>query len=435
MSLQDKRIYFPVESIVGLGHFNRAGAIARGLKAGGADVTVASGTFVDEKRFFSGVRCVSMPPHVFEPQDSLPYFIDTNGQRRLLDAFNAAAHMNARKDIHVKNVEGLKPDIFISEFWPFDRPAYDNEMLEVLGHRQIKDSKTLRIASIRDVLDTKGDVAADSFDVSARGERDAFAVDTINTHYDAVMVHGDPLFMPLSKTFGMTDKIRKDIIYTGFVTANLPGRDAGIDYSSAPLVVSCGSGLDGQELVFSFLTAWQKMLESSPTDSRTAFVCQRPVHIVCGPRFQDRDYQDVMEWVEIIKSAHPCDIQIARYRDDFTQLLAQAAFSISMAGYNTTLETLSIGTPALFVPKFTHYDGKMAFSSEQYFRLANLEEKGIASFAPPDEVLRSDLFAARIIREFEQQFGCRRRASLNFDGVNQTVSILGKLATTKRCTP
>ncbi|TAL28690.1 MAG: glycosyltransferase, partial [Alphaproteobacteria bacterium] len=61
MSIEGAKVYFPVESLTGLGHLNRTGKIVREMVKAGLEVTVASGSFVDPQRFFAGADLKSIP--------------------------------------------------------------------------------------------------------------------------------------------------------------------------------------------------------------------------------------------------------------------------------------------------------------------------------------------------------------------------------------
>jgi predicted glycosyltransferase len=70
-------------------------------------------------------------------------------------------------------------------------------------------------------------------------------------------------------------------------------------------------------------------------------------------------------------------IVIEAARPDFTRLLANAALSISQAGYNTTIETLCCADRAVLVPFGT------ARETEQADRAALLAERGMVAIVPP----------------------------------------------------
>src|ERR1700722_12231396 len=105
-----KRVYFPVESLVGLGHFNRTGKIVRGMVQAGFDVSVASSTFLDPDRFFSGAKHLSIPDYVFEGRNSTGLVLQNDGSIKRAPNFNPIQWRANRSIAHVRHVSKLKPD-------------------------------------------------------------------------------------------------------------------------------------------------------------------------------------------------------------------------------------------------------------------------------------------------------------------------------------
>lgn len=106
-------------------------------------------------------------------------------------------------------------------------------------------------------------------------------------------------------------------------------------------------------------------------------------------------------------------------RSDFRQMLRHAAASVSMCGYNTALDLLQAGTPAVLVP----FDaGKEV---EQSLRAGSL--------APLDgiEVIKTaDLTPVGLTQAVRTVMAAHVRATdgFRFDGAARTVEIAAKLA-------
>lgn len=421
--LQGKKIYFPVESLVGLGHFNRTGRLVREMTAAGASVTVASGTFVDKNRFFPATRCIEIPSPVLRFNNDKYYTLESDGRRTLVENFNDAAHTNLRQSWHVKWINRIAPDVLCSEFWPFDRPQFDQEMNGMI--RATADRPCLRVVSVRDIIHE--DVGADA----SSDARAAWAAQTLNDHFDAVLVHGDPRLVRLEETFAAAADLRVPVIYTGYVLADLPLRRAP-DAQTGPILVSCGSGVGGHDMLFSFMAAWENLLRRAETDSAAAFATERPLHIITGPRFLPHLYDEAEQWARRLGAQSGHLVTLERYRQDFTDVLAQAAFSVSLAGYNTTLETLALGVPGILVPKYQLNDGRIASTEEQENRLRRLQQAGMAVTADPHAIGNARQFADMIAREMTAQLAAPRAAAvLDMDGAGAAVRALEMLAVNK----
>jgi predicted glycosyltransferase len=133
----------------------------------------------------------------------------------------------------------------------------------------------------------------------------------------------------------------------------------------------------------------------------------------------------VKDWAGFVAQESGFPVKVENYREDFTSILANAAFSVSFAGYNTTLETLATGVPHVMVPNYAYYNGRMKMNTEQLFRLQHLGEKGYAAYAHPDDVQQGKKFADILVNEFTRQTsGENEKPRLNFDGAANTISTL-----------
>ncbi|MEL6320194.1 MAG: glycosyltransferase, partial [Cyanobacteria bacterium J06626_14] len=97
--------------------------------------------------------------------------------------------------------------------------------------------------------------------------------------------------------------------------------------------------------------------------------------------------------------------------------MQQADLSVSMAGYNTTMNVLTTGVRSLLLP-FTGNDDQ-----EQTLRSERLEELGVVSVIRPSD-LDPEQFAQRLINYLHQA-----PSSLSFDleGVIKTASLVRDL--------
>jgi predicted glycosyltransferase len=82
-------------------------------------------------------------------------------------------------------------------------------------------------------------------------------------------------------------------------------------------------------------------------------------------------------------------IQIAKFTSDFPARLVAADLSISMAGYNTTMNILTAGVPALVWP--------FAVNREQRLRARRLADRGALKLINDQDLNPKDL--ARIVRQ------------------------------------
>ncbi|MEZ5774738.1 MAG: glycosyltransferase [Hyphomicrobiaceae bacterium] len=113
-------------------------------------------------------------------------------------------------------------------------------------------------------------------------------------------------------------------------------------------------------------------------------------------------------------------VVVERARRDFRLLLSRAALSISQAGYNTLMDLMAAGCPALVVP---FAEGS---ESEQTFRARLFAARGLV-----DMLEDRMLDAANLAAVAERTAARGRRQSvgprIDMDGVARTVEVAERL--------
>lgn len=326
------RILIAVTHLLGIGHLVRARHLARTLAGAGHEVTLASGGMPDGKAA-ADYRFVQLPP------------VRTQGTdfRNLLDEDGKTAtpeRLAARCEQLAALARELSPDIVLTEHFPFGRRQLASEFLALIEAAREANPRALVLSSIRDVL-----VAPQ------RPNRLAETAERIVTLFDAVLVHGDPSVLPLEASWPVTPEIAGKLVYTGYLAEPpaLPGPPAG---SSGTILVS-GGGSAAALPLFEIMLAAARLLP------------QRPFHLLIGRGVAEADFM-------ALRQSAPDNARVEWARPDFPALLAACSLSISQAGYNTVLDLLQAGRPALLVP----FDA--GNETEQALRAAALERAGLA---------------------------------------------------------
>ena len=326
------RILVAVTHLLGIGHLVRARQLARALAAAGREVTLASGGLPDGK-VATDYRFVQLPP------------VHTQGTdfRNLLDEDGKAAtpeRLAARREQLLALAQELSPDIVITEHFPFGRRQLAGEFLALIAAAREANPRALVLSSIRDVL-----VAPQ------RSERIAETAERVATLFDAVLVHGDPRVLPLEASWPVTPEIAGKLVYTGYL-AEPPALPGTLADSSGTILVS-GGGSAAALPLFETAVATARLLP------------QHSFHLLIGRGVAEADF-------DTLRQSAPANARVERARPDFPALLASCSLSISQAGYNTVLDLLQAGRPALLVP----FDA--GNETEQALRAAALERAGLA---------------------------------------------------------
>jgi predicted glycosyltransferase len=270
-----------------------------------------------------------------------------------------------RKNCLLALFEREKPDIFLVELYPFGRKAFRFELDPVL---QALDNKRLPscgvVCSVRDILVEKED----------QFKHESRVVRTLNGYFDAVLVHADPNLAQLGETFGQFDEIKIPVVYTGYIAAR-PEPDAAqkirrqlqIGDDELLIIASAGGGNVGAPLLQAVVQAFNQLAVKK--------TCR--LKVFTGP-FLERG--DVGE----IKNIAGHHVQIEQFTPNFLSYLAAADLSVSMGGYNTTMNILATGVPALVWP--------FPQNREQRLRAGRLAKAGILRVIDGED-LRPDRLA------------------------------------------
>ena len=227
--------------------------------------------------------------------------------------------------------EAEKPDLFIVELYPFGRKAFRFELDLVLEHiRNNKTSTCKVVCSVRDILVEKEN----------QEKHEIRAVTTLNNFFDAVLVHSDPEIVKISTTFHKYDEIQIPVVYTGFIAQKpLPStksqlrRQRHVGDDDLLIIASAGGGNVGAPLLEAVIRAFKRLKSNR----------QMQLLVFAGP------YLDKDRFKHLQQMASE-NIRVAEFATDFISLLATADLSVSMAGYNTSMNILVTKVPALVWP-------------------------------------------------------------------------------------
>jgi predicted glycosyltransferase len=225
----------------------------------------------------------------------------------------------------------IKPDVFLVELYPFGRKAFRFELDPILAALYKKKLPPCGVVcSVRDILVEKED----------RDKHESRAVRTLNRYFDAILVHADPQLVELSWTFDHFKEITIPVRYTGYIAAK-PLPDAGtrirsqlqIGKEELLIVASAGGGSVGAPLLDAVIRAFSQLERHN--------ACH--LQVFAGPYLDQGAYN-------LMKSHAGRNVQVTRFTTDFLSYLAAADLSLSMGGYNTTMNILASGVPALVWP-------------------------------------------------------------------------------------
>jgi predicted glycosyltransferase len=383
------RVVFYCQHVLGVGHVFRSLEIVRGL----ADHEVVMVTGGAEVAF-------DPPPNMIH--ERLPGLMMSPDFKEFIPMEPGVTDVGEVLERRLARFREImarhRPDVFLVELFPFGRRAFRFELLPILeGVRAGEWGQCRSACSVRDILVEKPDPAKYARRV----------LGMLNPNFDAVLVHADPGLVTLDETFPAMEDIVPPVRYTGYVARRPePGAGAGLrrelGLGDTPLiVVSAGGGVVGNELVRGAVRA-STLLAGTVPHALVAFT---------GPYASDEDFSRCLD----LARGHG-HITVRRFTGRFPAYLDAASLSVSLGGYNTTMNLLAAGTYGLMYP--------FSQNREQRMRAQRLQARGalrLLDKADLDPARLAALMADALTRPTQT-------CGVDLDGGPATARILEELA-------
>lgn len=408
-------LLFYCQHSLGMGHLVRSLALVGGLREHFRVVLLNGGRLPKKLAVPAGVEVVNLPPLGLAPDGQL---VSRDGRRTVERA------RSLRRRMIMETYKTLRPRVIFIELFPFGRKKFADELLPLLeAARAERVPRPLVCCSLRDILVGKK---------HDQKKHDARAAETANKYFDAVLVHSDPTFARLEESLGSFDALRTPVHYTGFVlpehepeqdeparheskrselkrgeskrSASKRNESKRDDAAGRPrrILVSAGGGLVGEPLFRAAVEAYRVL-------RRTEDVSMK---IVAGPFLPEAAWQSLREAARGLAG-----LSVHRFAPDLCAEMRRSATTISQCGYNTALDILRAGVPALVVP---YAEGN---EDEQLKRARRLEQ-----LAALRVVEQHELGAERFAEELKGLMKFQPRAlGLDLRGVGNTARIVERL--------
>jgi len=332
------RVAFLACHLSGSGHLARTLALARGVAAAGAQALVISGGRALPHLGAGGVALAQLPPVAVAGFD----------YARLLTAAGApadAAYMAARADLLAALLRDFAPDVLVTELFPFGRRILAPEFELALEIARARGARAF--CSVRDIPEPP-----------RKDARAAEAEARLRHWYDAVLVHGDAALAPFALGWPQAARIADMLRHTGYVAEALPP-PAG---DPAEVLVAEGGGALGRGLLDCAVAA--------------ARLGARPWRLRVG----GADAAATVARLAALAGGAPVTVEPAA--PDYRARLRTCAASVSLLGYNTAVDLLQSGAPAVVAPMVAADEREQALRAAAFARLPQFETLDAASLTP-----------------------------------------------------
>ncbi len=349
------RILMYSHDTFGLGHLRRCRAIAQALvgRFKGIHVLIISGSQIagafDFKARVDFVKIPSVIKLYNGEYTSIGNHIDLQET------------LEWRKEIIRSTAASFDPDLFIVDKEPL---GLKGELLPTLNMLKARNCRL--VVGLRDVMDEAVALSAEW------AQRDTLAL--MDKYYDDIFIYGPKEFWNPLVNIALPANIEDRLTYTGFLRRETvaAGLSAIENLPEEYILVTAGGGGDGAPLM-------RAALAGHAIDPM-----RMPLLLLLGPfmRTDDRD--------EIHRSAARLpNVHVMNFHPQTELLLQRAAAVVSMAGYNTFCEVLSLDKPALLVPRTRP-------RQEQLIRARRAAELGLVDTLMPEEAAVPEVMAARL---------------------------------------
>jgi predicted glycosyltransferase len=259
----------------------------------------------------------------------------------------------------------FEPDLLLVDHMPHGAMG---ELIPALEALRTTRSQARVVLGLRDILDAP--------QVVRRRWRDEGALDALERYYDRVLVYGRRDMFDLAEQYGFPAGVAARLHYTGYLcgTPGAPSARVGRARDGrARIVAMVGGGADGYELLRTVLDALPAVGAVRPC---TATLLTGPFM----PRSSRRDLE---------QRARALPARVRESVRDLPPLIATADVAVAMAGYNSSVEVLAAGTPAVLVPR-------AGPSAEQRTRARLFAERGWVRTVDPERLDGAALAAAML---------------------------------------
>ena len=309
---------------------------------------------------------------------------------------------NVRRDILLSTARHYQPDFLIVDHAP---AGMNGEVVATLRHLREECPDTKLVVGLRDILDEPSVVRK-------QWARDG-VYELLNDVYDRILVYGDRDIYDVATNYGLSPKAAAKTEFVGYL-----GREAG---KRTPAEIRAGLGMETDKLVL--VTAGgggdgQVLFESMIQDLQDAGNTRDfDVLIVGGPLMAKREWVAFQHLINNCRGVHYLD-----FTNDLTSYIAAADVVVSMGGYNTVCEILSLARKGIIVPRVHP-------RKEQLIRAELLNERGYIDMIHPKD-LEPGVLNQHVQHQLNQPD--RLTPALEMNGLQNFIRSIDKLWTSNR---
>lgn len=312
-----------------------------------------------------------------------------------------AAALRLRSSLIVSAAIEFAPDVVLIDKKPLGVDGELEAALDLLAGQECRPEVYL---ILRDILDDP--------EVTQRIWDKHDYHGAIAKHYDGVLVAGSPSVFDVAQEYAFPAATREITEHVGYLhrQAGRKTREevrATFDLDGLPLVlVHAGGGGDGAPLIEAFIEGLSARAGRAPFYS----------WIISGPEMGAGDRERARA-----SAATLPHVRFDDFTDDMSSCMAGADAVVSMGGYNTVCEVLSLRKPALIVPRSRPV-------KEQAIRALRMADRGYLACMLDSEMTPAALIAGAMRLTMNGAAQVRARHALPFEGLDRIADVVCRQA-------
>jgi predicted glycosyltransferase len=237
-----------------------------------------------------------------------------------------------RKQLILSSVRSFRPDVVFVDKKP---AGLAGELEPALRYVKSSMPATKVVLVLRDILDAPAP--------TMEQWRKSGSDEAVEWFYDSVLVLGSAPIFDVREEYGFSPGVQRKVVHCGYVKRQ-PGRrsrnsiraELGVAADEKLVLVTAGGGEDGCTL----MQACAAGLSFMPPETKFKTL------IVTGPEMAAPRCQQLKR-----ELAGRSDVRVFEFTDDMMSYMDAADLVISMAGYNTVCELLTLRKRAILVPR------------------------------------------------------------------------------------
>ena len=259
-----------------------------------------------------------------------------------------------REQMLLQAAINFEPDIVL-----VDKSAagVHGELLPTLRHLKTWSPETKLVLGMRDIEDSPAK--------TMREWESGGVYPLLDEVYDHILLYGErAVFNPVT-AYQLSDKAAAKVIETGYLGRTIPKIDTErvrreLEIDDRPfVVVTVGGGGDGYDILNAYLDMVRQWKKAVPFHTL----------LVTGPLMAERKRK------QLAATVRGRNVTLMTFTPRLLDYMASADLVVSMAGYNTTIELLSLGQRAILIPR-------NQVRAEQRIRAERLHARGLATHLP-----------------------------------------------------